>query len=163
MDEAEVFRCLFKTAKTSKDPEGVVAACIVLKGEIKAVSASADDGIRHAEDLVIEKAVGNKGIKIDDEAVLYTTLEPCSMRSRSNKVPDCTTIIINSGIKNVVYAAVDPEFSKNAENRFQSAGVNYRQIRNKKIIEQAVKLFNSTIRVPLQEMQLPRERKIPSE
>ena len=49
MTEKEIFDYLFKIAKTSKDQEGVVAACLVKDGQSLAGSPSADDSIRHAE------------------------------------------------------------------------------------------------------------------
>lgn len=159
MNQREIFRKLFDIAKTSKDPEGVVAACLVKDWEILVSSPSAEDGIRHAEDLVIEKA-RKAGIKIDQSITLYTTLEPCSYRSPQNRVEDCTTIIINAGIKNVVFAAPDPEYSKDARNRFLAAGVDYKQIKEKDIIRKSIELFNSTIKIPLTSMGLPRKKRL---
>jgi pyrimidine deaminase RibD-like protein len=157
----QIFQHLFNVAKASKDPEGVVAACLVKKGKILVSSASADDGVRHAEDLIIEK-VRKKGIDIDNSCVLYTTLEPCSYRNPVNKVQDCTTIIINAGIKHVVFATQDPDFSKEAKNRFARAGVTYKQVIDKDIIRKSIELFNSTIRIPLTSMGLPRKKELPS-
>lgn len=100
MDEKEIFNELFALAKTSKDPEGVVAACLVKGNKILLASASAEDGVRHAEDLVLEMA-RQQGIAIDNETWLVTTLEPCSFRNPKNGVKDCTTLILEGGVKNV--------------------------------------------------------------
>jgi len=158
--DKQVFKHLFRIAVNSKDPEGVVGACIVSSNKILVSSASADDGIRHAEDLVIEK-FKSLNVPITSEMVLYTTLEPCSYRDAKNKVLDCTSIVIDSGLKNVVYAAPDPEFSKEAKNRFLKADFTYRMVDNKGITKTAIELFNSTIRIPLTSMNLPRKKKIP--
>lgn len=156
----EVFDRLFEVAKLSKDPEGVVSACIVNGGKIVAESPSASDGIRHAEDLVLEKAK-KEGVEIDSQTVLYTTLEPCSYRNPKNNVKDCTTIILEAGIKNVVFAANDPEYSKEARDRFVEAGVNFRQVEDREIIRKSIELFNSTITIPLTSMGLPRKKELP--
>ncbi|OGM14536.1 hypothetical protein A3A76_06070 [Candidatus Woesebacteria bacterium RIFCSPLOWO2_01_FULL_39_23] len=161
MSEKDIFKELFEVAKKSKDPEGVVAACLVKNGSILALSPSAHDGVRHAEDLVLEIA-RLKGIKIDEKVILYTTLEPCSYRSPINNVRDCTSIILDVGIKTVIFAANDPEYSQNAKKRFIEAGVNYRQIRDKDFIRKSVELFNSTITIPLTSMGLPRAKKLPN-
>jgi pyrimidine deaminase RibD-like protein len=129
-------------------------------GEVLVASASADDGVRHAEDLVIEKA-SEMGVEIDDGVVLYTTLEPCSYRSPQNKVDDCTTILLKEGIKGIVFAGEDPEYSREARQRFEEEGVGYRQVGDKRIIRRAVELFNATIKIPLTSMGLPREKKLP--
>ena len=160
LEDGEVFHRLFNLAKTAKDPEGAVASCITKGNEIIVASASADDGIRHAEDLVIEKAK-KEGVIIDKKTILYTTLEPCSYRSPQNKVFDCTTIIINSGIKNVVFAARDPEYGKDTKLRFEKAGIKCRQVKDKVLIREATILFNSTIKIPYTSMGLPRKKSLP--
>ena len=160
MNEREIFNNLFEVAKKSKDPEGVVAACLVKDGIVILSVPSAEDGIRHAEDLLIGIA-GEVGVNIDSDTLLVTTLEPCSYRNPSNKVEDCTTIIINSGIKRVLYAARDPDFSKDAKVRFSEAGVEYLQVEDKAIVKKAVELFNSTIKIPLTSEGLPRAKKFP--
>jgi pyrimidine deaminase RibD-like protein len=161
MTEVEIFEYLFNLGNTSQDPEGVVVACLVKDGNIILSSPSADDGIRHAEDLLLEKAKQN-GLIIDDQIILYTTLEPCSYRSPKNNVEDCTTIILKEGVKNVVYAAPDPEYSKEARNRFIQAGVNYQMTSDKTLTLKAIELFNGTIKIPLTSMNLPRKKTIPT-
>lgn len=157
MTDQEIFEYLFEIAKTSKDKEGVVAACLVKDGRILAGSPSADDSIRHAEDLVIEKAQ-KQDIVLDDKVILYTTLEPCSTRDKD--VLDCTSIILKTGIRTIVYAAQDPEYSQGAKQRFAEAGVKYEQSPDLEIIQQAIDLFNSTSKKPFTEWQLPRQKKL---
>ena len=99
MNDREVFERLFKLAKDCKDPEGVVMAALVEGGKIILYSSSADDGVRHVEDLLFEKA-RKQNIKIGKRMTLFVTLEPCSYRSPENKVKDCTSIILNTVIKN---------------------------------------------------------------
>jgi pyrimidine deaminase RibD-like protein len=146
MEIKKIYGHLFQIAKKSKDPEGVVAACIVKNGGIIASAASADDGVRHAEDLVIEKI---KDIKIDDSTMLYITLEPCNTRNLKKKIKDCTSLIIDSGIKRVIFAARDPKFSKITQKRLKKAKILAKQIKDEKIIKKAVEIFNQTAKEPL--------------
>lgn len=157
MTDKQIFDYLFEIAKTSKDQEGVVAACLVKNGKILVGSPSADDSIRHAEDFVLEKAQ-KLGITLDEKVILYTTLEPCSTRDKD--VLDCTSIILQTGIKSIIYAAQDPEYSQNAKQRFLKAGVRYRQVQGQLIIQRAIDLFNSTSKKPLSTWQLPRQKKL---
>lgn len=150
MTDQEIFEYLLEIAKTSKDQEGVVAACLVKDGQILA-------GLPSAEDLVIEKAL-KQGMVLDDKVVLYTTLEPCSARDKD--ILDCTTIILKTGIKSIVYAAQDPEYSQQAKKRFAAAGVQYEQISDLEIVQRAIDLFNSTSKKPLADWQLPRQKKL---
>lgn len=159
MNDRKIFQHLFDECKKSKDPEGVVAACLVKNGDIILSSPSADDGIRHAEDLLLEKAQ-KQNIPIDERVYLYTTLEPCSFRSQKDNIDDCTTLILGSGIRNIIYAAPDPEYSKDAANRFNKAKVNYRMVNDSEITKKAIDIFNSTIKIPLAFMHLPRTNKI---
>ncbi len=62
--------------------------------------------MRHAEDVAIHKALTAQYELSDEGIVLYSTLEPCSIRS-SGKTPCCTRII-EAGIKKVVYGAKEP-------------------------------------------------------
>jgi len=56
-DEREIFTFLFSLAETSKDPEGVVAACLLRDGQLLASSTSSDDGRYHAEYLVVQQLI----------------------------------------------------------------------------------------------------------
>lgn len=142
MKEEEIFSFLFEIAKNSKDPRGIVAACLVDNDEIVAASPSADDGIRHAEDLVVEK-LKKKKEDISGSAVLYCTLEPCNFRTNKS-ITDCATLIINSGIKNVVFGANDPDYGTGTNKRLKESGISVRQTNNLKIIRKCAEIFNKS-------------------
>jgi pyrimidine deaminase RibD-like protein len=144
MKENGVFYSLIDVAKSVEDPEGSVAACLVKNGDIVTISPSAENGIRHAEDLVLEMA-REGGVEIDADTMLFTTLEPCSYRSPRNRVEDCTSLIISSGVKRVLFAAPDPNFSKDARDRLNEAGIVVEQISDEEIIEAAKDVFNGSI------------------
>ena len=144
MSDLDIFNFLLKLGKTSKDSDGIVASCLSLNGKILAATASADDGLRHAEDLVLEQA-RNKGIQINNKMTLYSTLEPCCQRDPLKGLEDCTTIIIKSGVRNIVYAAKDPADSKESRLRCEENGIKYLQFKNQRIITESIKLFNSTV------------------
>lgn len=146
MTDKQIFDYLFEIAKTSKDQDGVVAACLVKDGKILVSAPSADDSVCHAEDLVIENA-RKQGIVLDKNIILYTTLEPCS--SRDKDISDCASIILKTGIKTIIYAAKDPEYSQQSRQRCIQAGISYQQVNDKNIIKKAVNLFNSTSIKPL--------------
>jgi pyrimidine deaminase RibD-like protein len=142
--ERDIFNRLLEFAADAIDPNGLVAAGLAQNGELKLMSVSAEDGLRHAEDLVLEQA-NNMGLAIDEETVLLVTLEPCSERSPERNLSDCATMIINSNIKKVIYAAQDPQFSPDTKKRFLEAGIDYIQIDDPQIIEDSRNLFNSTL------------------
>jgi len=157
--EREIFEYLFEIAKSSRDPEGVVAASLVRDGVVLAVKPSSDDSQFHAEFLVL-KEIADTGRVIQPEDILYTTLEPCSDMPKINDGGDCVTCILEAGISRVIYAATDPEYSTKAAERLRSSGVEYRQIKDPEIIRRAGELFNSTINKDLSAMKLPRKSKI---
>lgn len=159
MTEREILEVLFALGKTSHDPEGVVAACLVRHGQVLAASASSDDGRYHAEYLVVRQAKEG-GVTIDDACVLYTTLTPCSDASAINDGRDCTTCLLEAGIRHVVFAADDPEHATAATSRLRGAGVTYRQVDDEDLVRRAAELFNSTLTRPLGILHLPRSRKL---
>ena len=108
--------------------------------------------------MVIQEAK-EKGISLTPHNILYTTLEPCSQRSNPT-MKDCATEIIQSGIQHVVYAAFDSEFSLDTAKRFKEAGISYRQVNEEEIIEKSKDLFNSTITVGFDDMELSRKEKL---
>ncbi|HRY82249.1 MAG TPA: deaminase [Candidatus Moranbacteria bacterium] len=140
MNEVEIFNHLFEIAKKSHDPRGVVSACLINGDEIITSSASADDGKLHAEEIVIEKGKED----ITNSTVLYSTLEPCSQR-KNKEIIDCTTVIINSGIKNVIFGAKDPEHSSKTHKRLGEKGISIRQTTNPDIIKKCAQIFNGTV------------------
>lgn len=138
-----IFLFLLTLAKTSHDTEGAVAACLVRDDRIFLSSPSADDMIRHAEDLIIEQAK-KKGITIRGDDVLLTTVEPCSERSPERHMIDCTSLIIQAGIKHVIYAAIDPYQHEETKRKCREADVELIQVHDKSIQENARNLFNAT-------------------
>lgn len=161
MDEREIFTFLFCLAETSRDPEGVVASCLMRDGELMASSASSDDGRQHAEYLVVQQLRDNE-ISVDERCVLYTTLAPCSDVSTVNDGRDCTTILLDAGVRHVVFAADDLEHSKNSQARFQATGGTCRQINDGELVRRAVQVFNSSISRDLPCLLLPRARQLES-
>lgn len=155
MDEAAIFERLFEVARTSKDPEGVVAAALVRDGGILAACASSDDGRFHAEYLVVRRAIDD-GIPIDAVCVLYTTLIPCSDLPAANDGADCTTCLLEAGVRHVVFAALDPEHGVAARGRFERAGGACRQVGDPRIVDRARELFNATLLRDLSTLRLPR-------
>ncbi|MDB2592859.1 bifunctional diaminohydroxyphosphoribosylaminopyrimidine deaminase/5-amino-6-(5-phosphoribosylamino)uracil reductase RibD [Gammaproteobacteria bacterium] len=92
-------------------PNPTVAALVVKNNQIIASGFHLGVGTNHAEYMAIHNAeeplLG---------ATLYVTLEPCSHKG---KTPPCTDLIIQSGIKNIVFA----EFDTNQQVRGQGAKV----------------------------------------
>ena len=158
-DDREIFSLLFSLAETSRDPEGVVAACLLRDGRLLASSASSDDGRYHAEYRVVQH-LREQGVTVDERCVLYTTLAPCSDASGVNDGRDCTTLLLEAGVRHVVFAADDSEYGKSAKARFRAAGGTYRQTDDRELVRRAAWLFNSTIRRDLSDLHLPRERKL---
>lgn len=140
---SEIFKFLFDICDKSKDKEGVAAACLVRDGKIIISSPSADDSIMHAEDLVVEQ-MKKQGIVALGSDILFTTKEPCSKRSPGRNVTDCTTSIINAGIKHVVFAAPDSCQTVETQRRLKEANVSIKQVEDRGIIEKAKQAFNST-------------------
>jgi len=142
ISDDKVFSHLLEIAE--KDNSGV-SACIVRKGGILASITSFNSGgvIVHAEQNLLG-LLEQKHIKIEEDDVLYTTLEPCSARFDSTGgAPDCTTLIQRAGIRNVVYSACDPIQTIITHKRCDVFGINLRQIDNLEIQEKARGLFNN--------------------
>ncbi len=143
MDQAEIFKKLFELYKYNTDPRGLVVACYCDSDEVLAIAPSAPDGIRHAEDLLIDEIKKNN-IKISDCRVMYTTLEPCSYRRRIG-LKDCTQLIIESGIKHVVFGARDPAHSETASKKFEKNGITFEQTKDAHIIRACAELYNNSL------------------
>ncbi|MFA5059904.1 MAG: bifunctional diaminohydroxyphosphoribosylaminopyrimidine deaminase/5-amino-6-(5-phosphoribosylamino)uracil reductase RibD [Candidatus Omnitrophota bacterium] len=87
-------------AKGETWPNPVVGAVIVKNGKIISEGHHRYCGSDHAEVVALKKA-GNKA----RSAKLYVTLEPCSHFGRT---PPCVDAIIQSGIKEAIFAVKDP-------------------------------------------------------
>ncbi len=84
------------------EPNPRVGAVVVFEGKIIGEGAHEFFGGPHAEVNAI-RSVKNDSLLPD--STLYVSLEPCN---HHGKTPPCTQLILDSGIKNVVVGAVDP-------------------------------------------------------
>jgi diaminohydroxyphosphoribosylaminopyrimidine deaminase/5-amino-6-(5-phosphoribosylamino)uracil reductase len=98
-------------------PNPLVGALIVKNGKIIAEGFHAKFGGPHAEVVALRKA----GLRAKG-ATLYSSLEPCTIQG---KTPPCTSAIIRSGIRRVIYLAKDPNPAVHgkAERILRKAGV----------------------------------------
>lgn len=80
----------------------LVGAILVRRGEIIAEGFHEGFGKAHAERALLENYKG----EIREDDVLYVNLEPCS---HHGKTPPCTDIVIERGVKNVVFGMIDPD------------------------------------------------------
>ncbi len=102
IDEIYMKRALWLAEKGRgfASPNPTVGACLVRGGKIIAEGFHAHFGGAHAEVVALDKIKTKaKG------ATLYVTLEPCSSWG---KTPPCTKAILESGVKRVVAACLDP-------------------------------------------------------
>lgn len=89
---------LAKRGRTSPNP--MVGAVVVRDGRIVGEGYHHRAGEAHAEILALEQAG-----ELTKGADLYVTLEPCC---HCGKTPPCTDTVINSGVRRVFAAMVDP-------------------------------------------------------
>ena len=147
MTDYEIFQELFRIAESLNSKKGAVAACLVRKGKIILSSGSSDMPSRHAEDLLLEKA-RLENLTIETNDILYVTLQPCGERTKGGggeQFGDCTSNIIKSPVKNVVYGVTDHLYSLQVNTRFDEAGITHRHFDNQEITEKARRIFNETI------------------
>jgi diaminohydroxyphosphoribosylaminopyrimidine deaminase/5-amino-6-(5-phosphoribosylamino)uracil reductase len=100
-------------------PNPLVGAVLVVDNKIIAEGYHQNFGGAHAEVNAIN-AVADQSLL--SKATLYVNLEPCA---HFGKTPPCADLVINSGIRKVVVAQVDP-FEKVAGNgiaKMQAAGI----------------------------------------
>lgn len=91
---------LAQAAEGQTAPNPMVGAVIVKDGEIVGFGAHLKAGSPHAEVHALQMA-GNRA----KGSTVYVTLEPCS---HYGKTPPCATALIESGVKRVVIATMDP-------------------------------------------------------
>lgn len=144
LSDTQVFEHILKMGREKGDVDGSVVACVVRDGKILVAATSISAGVViHAE----HNALGymeQKGLKVLPTDILFTTLEPCTGRfDPACGIPDCTSIIVASGIKNVVYGASDPIQTELTHMRSKYYGINLKQIDNPEIVEKCRSLFNS--------------------
>ncbi|TSC70426.1 MAG: hypothetical protein CEO12_360 [Parcubacteria group bacterium Gr01-1014_46] len=149
MTEQEIFDELFSIFNTSDDDNGVVGAGLVRNGKILCKTVSMLGGI-HAEYSLL-KNLEEMGISINADDIIYTTVEPCGKRTpggRGEKMGDCTTNLINAGVKKVIYGAQDPHASAETRHKFELAGVSLEQVKDLEIVKKSIEAFNSTCKNP---------------
>jgi diaminohydroxyphosphoribosylaminopyrimidine deaminase/5-amino-6-(5-phosphoribosylamino)uracil reductase len=92
---------LAKKAKGRTSPNPMVGAVVVKNGKILSTGFHHRAGEAHAEAIALRKAgPAARG------ATLYVTLEPCSHTNK--RTPPCTPLVMQSGVKRVVVAMIDP-------------------------------------------------------
>lgn len=101
------------TGQTNPNP--LVGAVVVKENEIIGYGSHLKAGEKHAEVHALEMA----GVDAVG-ATLYVTLEPCS---HTGKTPPCTDFIIQSGIKHVVIASLDPNDKVDGVDELRKAGI----------------------------------------
>ena len=108
---------LAKQTKGQTSPNPVVGAVVVKDNAVVGLGAHLKAGEPHAEVHAIRMA-GDKA----KNATIYVTLEPCSHHGRT---PPCSNLIIESKIKRVVIASVDPNplVAGSGIKRLQDAGI----------------------------------------
>lgn len=96
----------------------LVGAVLVRDGKIIAEGFHATYGGPHAERALLESFTG----ELLPEDVLYMNLEPCC---HQGKTPPCTNLLIERGIKNVIYGMLDPDprVSGKGIQSLQAAGI----------------------------------------
>ncbi|KMJ59816.1 5-amino-6-(5-phosphoribosylamino)uracil reductase [Bacillus sp. LL01] len=92
---------LAKRATGQTSPNPIVGSVVVKNGEIAGFGAHLKAGQAHAEVNAIQMA----GTEKTKGSTVYVTLEPCS---HFGKTPPCSDLLIQTGVKRVVIASVDP-------------------------------------------------------
>jgi diaminohydroxyphosphoribosylaminopyrimidine deaminase/5-amino-6-(5-phosphoribosylamino)uracil reductase len=88
-------------ARGRTSPNPMVGAVVVKNGKVIASGYHRKAGEPHAEAIALRKAG-----KFAKGAMLYVTLEPCSHMDK--RTPPCTPLVMQSGVKRVVIAMIDP-------------------------------------------------------
>lgn len=88
-------------ARGRTSPNPMVGAIVVKNGKVLSRGYHRKAGEPHAEAVALAKA--GKAAK---GATLYVTLEPCSHTNK--RTPPCTPLVMQSGVKRVVVAMIDP-------------------------------------------------------
>jgi diaminohydroxyphosphoribosylaminopyrimidine deaminase/5-amino-6-(5-phosphoribosylamino)uracil reductase len=106
INEKYMKRCFELAAKAGKDTlcNPKVGAVLVYENQIIGESYHKSFGDAHAE-INCLKSVSMQNQDLIPKSTLYVSLEPCS---HFGKTPPCVESIVQSGIKNVVVSAIDP-------------------------------------------------------
>lgn len=121
-DEAMMRQCLKLAVRGIGyvSPNPMVGAVLVKSSRIVSEGFHRKFGGPHAEVECLRNYNGDLA-----DATLYVNLEPCC---HFGKTPPCTDLLINSGIRNVVVAMIDPNPLVNGKGiqRLREAGINVR-------------------------------------
>lgn len=120
MDNEYFLNLAIEEAKKSDDLDGYHVGAVITKNGKVISKAYSDEKNQnsHAEELAIKRS--GKDIS---GATIYVTIEPCIFR-KSGKT-SCSDLIINSGIKKVVFGVKDPEIKVNCDGieKLREAGI----------------------------------------
>ena len=145
MTETEIFQYLLAETKKSKDPRGAAAACIARSGELLLSATSSDDGKYHAEHRLIE-AIQADELTLEAPDILYTTVEPCSSRADETHPSDDVSLLIELGIREIVFALRSPSYAGTLSlARLQDAGIAMRQLDNPTLVQDIAEHFNTSL------------------
>jgi len=92
---------LAEKARGRTSPNPMVGAVVVKNGHVVGRGYHRKAGEPHAEAIALKKA--GPAAK---SGTLYVTLEPCSHTNK--RTPPCTPLVVQSGVKRVVIAMIDP-------------------------------------------------------
>jgi diaminohydroxyphosphoribosylaminopyrimidine deaminase/5-amino-6-(5-phosphoribosylamino)uracil reductase len=92
---------LAEKARGRTSPNPMVGAVVVKDGKVISRGWHRKAGEPHAEAIALKKAGDTAA-----GATLYVTLEPCSHTDK--RTPPCSPLVIQSGVKRVVVAMIDP-------------------------------------------------------
>lgn len=98
-------------------PNPAVGACVVCEEKILSEGFHNGPGTDHAEVVALTSLE-----RIPENAVLFLSLEPCCHWGRT---PPCTELIIEKGVRHVIYGFQDPDFrvAGKGHSRLREAGV----------------------------------------
>jgi diaminohydroxyphosphoribosylaminopyrimidine deaminase / 5-amino-6-(5-phosphoribosylamino)uracil reductase len=104
LHEPFIHRCLALAARGRglAGNGAMVGAVLVRNGSMIAEGYHKGFGLAHAERDLLERFKGH----IEPTDILYVNLEPCC---HHGKTPPCTQIVIDRGVKTVVYGMTDPD------------------------------------------------------
>ena len=126
MDDNYFMNLAIMEAEKSKESDGYNVGAVITKGNriISIGRSNESDNGGHAE----ERAIRDAGDGLVG-ATIYTTMEPCSQRHTKRK--SCSQLIIEAGIRRVIYGTKDPEIdiSCNGINILESVGIEVIQLK----------------------------------
>ena len=84
-----------------------LVGCLLLYSDGTFITSYRDESsvYKHAENILIHKMDKNK---INNQAILFVTLEPCVPFVKRNHLLSCSELIVQSSIKKVCIGMIDP-------------------------------------------------------